>query len=53
MSSQGDHSGTLSDATRAEIDHWVAKFPPGRQRSAVLSALRAAQEQITAISRCR
>jgi len=35
----------LSAYTRAEIDHWVAKFPPGRQRSAVLSALRAAQEQ--------
>jgi NADH-quinone oxidoreductase subunit E len=35
----------LSDATRVEIDHWVAKFPAGRQRSAVLSALRAAQEQ--------
>ena len=35
----------LSEATRHEIDHWVAKFPPGRQRSASLSALRAAQEQ--------
>ncbi len=35
----------LSDATRAEIDHWVAKFPPGRQRSATIAALRAAQEQ--------
>ena len=35
----------LSQATRAEIDHWVAKFPPGRQRSASLAALRAAQEQ--------
>jgi NADH-quinone oxidoreductase subunit E len=35
----------LSEATRAEIDHWVAKFPPGRQRSASLAALRAAQEQ--------
>ena len=35
----------LSAHTRAEIDQWVAKFPPGRQRSAVLSALRAAQEQ--------
>ena len=35
----------LSEHTRAEIDHWVAKFPPGRQRSAVISALRAAQEQ--------
>jgi NADH-quinone oxidoreductase subunit E len=35
----------LSAHTREEIDHWVAKFPAGRQRSAVLSALRAAQEQ--------
>ena len=35
----------LSQETRAEIDHWVAKFPPGRQRSASLSALRAAQQQ--------
>ena len=35
----------LSEETRREIDHWVAKFPPGRQRSACLAALRAAQEQ--------
>ncbi|HVH83235.1 MAG TPA: NAD(P)H-dependent oxidoreductase subunit E [Steroidobacteraceae bacterium] len=35
----------LSEATRREIDHWVAKFPPGRQRSASIAALRAAQEQ--------
>src|SRR3954471_19695389 len=35
----------LSEHTRAEIDRWVARFPVGRQRSAVLSALRAAQEQ--------
>jgi NADH-quinone oxidoreductase subunit E len=38
-------SGLLTEHTRREIDQWVAKFPPGRQRSAVLSALRAAQEQ--------
>ncbi len=38
-------SDLLTEPTRREIDHWVAKFPPGRQRSAVLSALRAAQEQ--------
>ncbi len=38
-------STLLSESTRREIDQWVAKFPPGRQRSAVLSALRAAQEQ--------
>jgi NADH-quinone oxidoreductase subunit E len=35
----------LSEHTRAEIDHWVGKFPPGRQRSALISALRAVQEQ--------
>jgi len=35
----------LSAQTRAEIDHWVAKFPAGRQRSATIAALRAAQEQ--------
>ena len=38
-------SSLLSEHTRQEIDHWVQKFPPGRQRSAVLSALRFAQEQ--------
>jgi NADH-quinone oxidoreductase subunit E len=35
----------LNEHTRHEIDHWVAKFPQGKQRSAVLSALRFAQEQ--------
>jgi NADH-quinone oxidoreductase subunit E len=35
----------LTEHTRAEIDHWVAKFPAGRQRSATIAALRAAQEQ--------
>jgi NADH-quinone oxidoreductase subunit E len=35
----------LSDATRAHIDHWLAKFPPERKRSAVIQALTAAQEQ--------
>ena len=35
----------LSEHSRAEIDRWVAKFPPGRQRSACIAALRAAQEQ--------
>jgi NADH-quinone oxidoreductase subunit E len=38
-------SALLSEHTRQEIDHWVKKFPPDRQRSAVLTALRAAQEQ--------
>ena len=35
----------LTDATRAQIDLWVAKFPPERKRSAVIQALVAAQEQ--------
>jgi NADH-quinone oxidoreductase subunit E len=38
-------AAVLAQETRDEIDHWIAKFPPGRQRSAVLSALRAAQHQ--------
>ena len=29
----------LSDETRAHIDHWVAKFPPDRKRSAVIQGL--------------
>ncbi len=35
----------LSDGTRAYIDEWVAKFPPGKQRSAVIQGLFKAQEQ--------
>ena len=35
----------LNEHTRHEIDGWVARFPEGKQRSAVLSALRFAQEQ--------
>ena len=45
MSAETKVLEVLSEHTRKEIDHWVARFPAGRQRSAVLSALRAAQEQ--------
>jgi NADH-quinone oxidoreductase subunit E len=38
-------SGPLSDHVREEIDRWVAKFPPGRKRSAVIAALHAAQHE--------
>jgi NADH-quinone oxidoreductase subunit E len=38
-------STVLSAHVRAEIDHWVAKFPEGRQRSAVIAALHAAQHE--------
>jgi NADH-quinone oxidoreductase subunit E len=35
----------LSQHVREEIDHWVAKFPPERKRSAVISALHAVQHE--------
>jgi NADH-quinone oxidoreductase subunit E len=35
----------LSAHVREEIDAWVAKFPPDRQRSAVIAALHAAQHE--------
>lgn len=41
----GPKAELLTEHTRHEIDLWIAKFPLGRQRSAVLSALRFAQEQ--------
>ena len=42
---EGPHVALLSAHTRHEIDHWIARFPLGRQRSATISALRFAQEQ--------
>jgi NADH-quinone oxidoreductase subunit E len=35
----------LDARTRGHIDHWVAKFPPDRKRSALIQGLWAAQEQ--------
>ena len=35
----------LSAHVREEIDHWVARFPPGQQRSAVIGALHAVQHE--------
>jgi NADH-quinone oxidoreductase subunit E len=35
----------LSAHAREEIDHWVKKFPEGRQRSAVISALQVVQHE--------
>jgi NADH-quinone oxidoreductase subunit E len=43
-----EHTGSnelLSAHVREEIDHWVAKFPAGRQRSAVIGALHAVQHE--------
>ena len=41
----GQSNSLLSDHTREEIDNWRAKFPEGRQRSAVIAALHATQHQ--------
>ena len=39
------NAGVLSAHVREEIDRWVAKFPQGRQRSAIIGALHAAQHE--------
>lgn len=40
-----DPQVALNPHTRAHIDHWIAKFPPERKRSALIQGLFAAQEQ--------
>jgi NADH-quinone oxidoreductase subunit E len=35
----------LSAHVREEIDHWVAKFPEGRKRSAIIGSLHAVQHE--------
>lgn len=42
---QGAPGTVLSAHVREQVDRWVARFPAGRQRSAVLAALRAAQHE--------
>ncbi|MDH3673835.1 MAG: NAD(P)H-dependent oxidoreductase subunit E [Gammaproteobacteria bacterium] len=38
-------AGLLSDHVKDEIEHWKARFPEGRERSAVIGALHAAQHE--------
>ena len=45
MSDATSKISLLTEHTRHEIDGWVSRFPEGKQRSAVLSALRFVQEQ--------
>ena len=45
QSQSASKTGLLSDSSRAEIDRWIAKYPPERKQAAVLAALRVAQEQ--------
>ena len=37
--------GLITEASRAEIDRWIAKYPPEQKRSAVMAALRILQDQ--------
>ncbi len=41
---QNRPSDRLSSAIRAEVDRWIAKYPPERKSSAVMAALRIVQE---------
>lgn len=45
MMEAAQNQPVLDAHTREEIDTWRAKFPEGRQRSAVIAALHAAQHQ--------
>jgi NADH-quinone oxidoreductase subunit E len=49
MSHKAEHiagkKALLDENTRANIDHWVAKFPPEHKRSALIQAVIAAQHQ--------
>ena len=38
-------SFAFNDASKKQVDVWIAKFPPGRQASAVIAALWIGQEQ--------
>ena len=45
MNAQIDTSGLISADARAQIDAWLAKYPPEQRQSAVLHALHVVQEQ--------
>ena len=45
MSNSGAPADLLSDHVKEEIEHWKSRFPDGKQRSAVISALHAVQHE--------
>jgi NADH-quinone oxidoreductase subunit E len=45
VNAQIDTSGLISEDARAQIDAWLAKYPPEQRQSAVLHALHIVQEQ--------
>lgn len=44
MSEEQVETYLLTDTEKKEIDHWIAKYPEGQQRSAVMQALMIVQE---------
>ena len=45
MTENPNGAAMLTEETRKTIDHWVAKFPEDKKRSALIQSLIAAQEQ--------
>ena len=45
MAQNNDGSAVLTEETLETIDHWLAKFPQDKKRSALIQALMAAQVQ--------
>ena len=45
MDQNNNGSAMLTEETRKTIDHWLAKFPPDKKRSALIQSLMAAQVQ--------
>ena len=45
MSGTDENKYALSAHLRKELDDWIARFPEGKQRSAVISGLRLAQHE--------
>ena len=44
MSNEITETSLLTDSIKGKIDTWVAKFPIGKQRSAIIGSLHAVQE---------
>jgi NADH-quinone oxidoreductase subunit E len=45
MATDAATTGQLPEHVREELDDWVTRFPEGRQRSAIIAGLRAAQHE--------
>jgi len=45
MEAKTQSVAALSAHVREELDHWIGRFPEGRQRSAIIAGLRAAQHE--------